>query len=296
LDGALELAVELAASTASKRSEQSWRSEQSREAFTCSAWLRSCSATAAVKGNAEIVVDAAAGTGLAHPEHTEIVFDTATDTRGNAEAPSHQGHAIAVDTAADTGGNTEAPSMASDARTHRECSRIELQRAEVWRRLHEAVEEQISAHVMRSSRWRTLPAAVWRIFLVQNPIGAVLARSSLMPSSLRALFFMCDIIGGLTLTSVFFHTTTSVVGKKARGACVSEDPGEHMGRLLAIGTGSVLVCGLPGMFLSSLHVRGFKRFEHEGCPAWRKQLRSWRIKTGSYGPSVSRTVAAASSS
>jgi len=89
---------------------------------------------------------------------------------------------------------------------------------------------------------------------------------------------MCDVMGALMLGSVFFQASGSVTGKRSRGNCTSNNPQEQLGRLLAIGVGSILLSGIPGVFLGSMHTRSFKKFEYEGCPEWDRQLRSWRIQ------------------
>jgi len=167
---------------------------------------------------------------------------------------------------------------------HRRTGALDLalseHREETWGQLHEAVCDAVERHFLRTTRCCQLPCIIWRLFLVQNPFGASIVRSMFMPAGMRALFFAVDIVSALLLGTVFFSASGGVAGKRARASCLgaSADLREQLGRLAAIGVGSVVFAGFPSMFLGSLHSRSFLKLPYEGCPEWERQLRIWRTQ------------------
>lgn len=148
-----------------------------------------------------------------------------------------------------------------------------------WCDLHSKVLSEFDSHWKRTD-WKSFPMAFGRLFMVSNPFTSVLLGCRFMSSSLRMLFFATDIFGSLVVATLFFQASGGAVGKESDDEC-SEDPasiGEEIGRIMAIAFGSLIVASLPSAIIGSMHNRGFKKFEYEGCPEWNRQLRSWRMQ------------------
>jgi len=157
-------------------------------------------------------------------------------------------------------------------------SRRRRLRREAWLELHDCVTDSVNAHWERSASWCSVPWVVLKLFVARTPFGGVLLGCQFWSCRLRVLFFACEILGSLLLGTIFFTASGVVGSRRSRGNCTSSDPREQVGRLLVIGVGSLLFACLPVILLESLHSRSFKKFEHEGCPEWRKQLRVWWIQ------------------
>mmetsp|Transcript_54826 Transcript_54826/g.127633 ORF Transcript_54826/g.127633 Transcript_54826/m.127633 type:complete len:206 (+) Transcript_54826:3-620(+) len=100
-------------------------------------------------------------------------------------------------------------------------------------------------------------------------------------STVRVVLFMVDMVGSLMLSTVFFQASGSVRGKgRLAKECGSGDGsiGEQIGRLLAVGSGSLIIGGLPAVLLGSLTTRTIKKFDYQGCPEWKRQLRVWHTQ------------------
>lgn len=199
--------------------------------------------------------------------------------RGGSSASAEMPHALTLPSELSRVVTDELSAEVGPAAWKRhEPRQMTMEREEALGRLHEAASHHIHEHLLKSSTCARLPAAVWRLLLVQNPFGAIFLNSIFASSSLRAFFFMLDIMGALMVGTVLFEASGSATGRASRARCSLEDPREQIGRLIAIGTGSILLSGLPVALLNSLHRRGFRKLAYKGCPEWRRQLRIWRIR------------------
>jgi len=152
-------------------------------------------------------------------------------------------------------------------------------REEAWGKLHSEVEAKLDNFMEVSGCWSALPGAVWRLFRWQTPFGACLVHCTFRSSKLRVLLFMVEIVGSLMLGTVFFEAT-GVPGKRNRSVqCSFDEAYKRIGRILAIGTGSIVLSGVPAIVLDSLCTKSVKKFDYEGCPEWNRQLRIWRTQT-----------------
>lgn len=159
---------------------------------------------------------------------------------------------------------------------------------EAWQLLHAEVSHHIHGHVGRHSALH-LPRTVCGLFLVQNPVGAALIFDIFTPCKLRALFFALEIMGSFMLSCLFFQVSGSTkkkglsvggaVDDMCSGGEYEDTVGYQIGRLLAVGTGSIFVAGIPVAFLESMHTRQFKKIEGEpGGAAWKRQLGAWKVQ------------------
>lgn len=171
-----------------------------------------------------------------------------------------------------------APSQRTASSTSLVAAQRSLQREQRWRELHETAIACVDKRFDQSASWCSLPCRVSKLYFVQLPLVSTLMHNMLWSSSMRSLIFMTDILGSVLMGTIFFQVSGAVLSKKNRGNCTSNDPREQIGRLVVIGVVSVFVAGIPSTVLASLHSRSFKKFEYEGCPAWKRQLRVWRIQ------------------
>jgi len=153
-----------------------------------------------------------------------------------------------------------------------------LKREEAWGKLHGQIEQKLDKFMEASARCSSLPGTIVRLFFAQNPFAGCLVHDAFTSCKLRVLLLMVEIVGAFMLATVFF-AATGMPGKRSRSLdCKFDDPGELIGRIIAIGTSSIVIAGIPGIILNSLCTRGIKKFEYEGCPEWNHQLMVWRVQ------------------
>lgn len=193
---------------------------------------------------------------------------------------------VAIDEAEASGGEEKQEEAARRKAPKHVDWRTSSDPEEVWRLLHHEISTAMVKHVGAHSA-KSLPRSIWELFLVQNPIGAAFIFDVFVSCRLRALFFALEVMGSFMLSCLFFQVSGSVkrksLGGLAGGQENSCDGGEYegtvgytIGRIIAVGTGSIFIAGLPVAFLDSLHTRKFKKIEGPaGSEAWRKQLRAW---------------------
>lgn len=156
-------------------------------------------------------------------------------------------------------------------------------RLEAWTVLHREV-CQCLIDCTQSKRFlpEGLPCIIWRVFLVQNPFGATFVFDPFISCKMRAFFFMLDILGTFTISSIFFQASGIVTSK--RGAARSldcggeDDLGWKIGHMLAVALCSMLTAAFPVALLASFHTRSLKKLDREGSEAWKRQLRAWNAQ------------------
>jgi len=154
--------------------------------------------------------------------------------------------------------------------------------------LRDNVLEHQRHHVNRQGNWCHLARSLVLSLLAHGPVGSVFCRSITISHSLRALYLCCELLGTMMLATFFCSASGGALSKKSSKGCESNclDPNSgvdtdtclfmHFGRLIAIGTVSALIAGVPIAILNSLHQREFSRVAYEGSPDWHRQLRKWR--------------------
>ena len=124
----------------------------------------------------------------------------------------------------------------------------------------QALKEHMDAHLMSVSIWASFLRLVCRHFCWLCPVGGVLGYSFVMSSSLRAMVFACEVLGGLLLTSVVFMASGGAQSRRSKGDCTVTGVWENLGRLIAIAAASTVLAGVPCSFIPSLHTRGYKKW------------------------------------
>mmetsp|Transcript_85647 Transcript_85647/g.199070 ORF Transcript_85647/g.199070 Transcript_85647/m.199070 type:complete len:394 (+) Transcript_85647:1-1182(+) len=145
-------------------------------------------------------------------------------------------------------------------------------------RLHERMVTQVERHLLKAQSCSSLPGTVWRLFLWQTPFGSCLVQCIFLTSTVRVIFFMVDVVGSLMMGTVFFEAQGFTRFKSRANCGGSGHPGEMIGRLLAIGVGSLVIASIPAIILGSLSTREMREFDYKGCPEWNRQLRIWRTQ------------------
>jgi hypothetical protein len=120
-----------------------------------------------------------------------------------------------------------------------------------------------------------VPIFMVRYVLIEGPLGCGCCRSIFTSSSIRALLFTVEQLGGIFAVTLFFSATGGAQAKRqARMDCESANLAETLGRLIAIATASVFIGGIPGSIFGSLQTRGPKVCN---TPEEReRQLKIWR--------------------
>lgn len=153
------------------------------------------------------------------------------------------------------------------------------QRLKRWLVRHDSLIQQIDKHWNLPANWRALPRSAARLFLMCNPFVAVFLDCEFRKCHLRVIFLAADLLGSLMIATAFFSGSGMMTGKRSRGECASpRNPGEQIGRLIAIGVVAMLVAYIPVYVMYSLHSRSIKMVDGEGGPQWRRQVRLWHTQ------------------
>lgn len=171
--------------------------------------------------------------------------------------------------------------LTSDRRKDSAVWKVAGSREAAWKALQDEVTQNLPQHVSRHS-WRALPSVMLDHFRGMNPVSTTLNISIFASCKMRALLLIVEISGSLMVTCLFFTATGTVTGRRSSAKCQDEDLKRQLsyqvGRVLAIAVGAVVTSWIPVTFLGSLRTIGFKKFEREGSPEWRKQLRIWEVQ------------------
>lgn len=153
-------------------------------------------------------------------------------------------------------------------------------RLQAWRKLHEVVLKEVNENWMAMT-WRSVPAAVLKLFIMYNPVASVFLKCRLVSHSLRLLFLSSEVMGALAVTALFFEGTgmaTSGLNPEDSGCSDDLDVWQYLGRLIAVAIASTVVATIPMAILSSLHSRAFRKVPCEASPEWQRQLGIWRAQ------------------
>lgn len=147
-----------------------------------------------------------------------------------------------------------------------------------WLALHEAVIGHIDEYWGAPADWHSIPASAQRLFVTSCPFVSVFLSCNFWTSSLRVLWWACELFGSLMVATVFFQAS-GMSGKRSRGDCSPlYDPMHQVGRLLAIGVFALFVAYIPVGLMFSLHSRSLKVFDQVRDQEWKRQLHIWRIQ------------------
>jgi len=144
--------------------------------------------------------------------------------------------------------------------------------------LAEAVVTGIQMDFARCQSIWQLPKVALYIFANRCTPVAVLQYSLFISSSMSAMLFTCDMATASALAVFFFQASGGALAKNADPQCESSNSVyEQLGRLLAIGSLTVVVGIMPSLVLSQLHQRDFIVCQGDD-QSWEAQLRLWQVQ------------------
>jgi hypothetical protein len=92
-------------------------------------------------------------------------------------------------------------------------------RFELLQAFKDALDHQSEVHHERHGSLCACPSMVARAFCAHGPMGGVLMKSILMPSSMRGLFVFLDCLGALLCATLFFSSTGGAPEKENPPIC-----------------------------------------------------------------------------
>jgi len=154
----------------------------------------------------------------------------------------------------------------------------QLQRDETLMQLHQSHTSVLDKEKERVHSFVHLLRSLVQQMLVHGPVGSLFLFSFYTPSSLRCLYFMCDVLGALAVTTLFMSVSGGARNRSSPSECTAgQDFSELAGRLIAVGLAAGVIAAFPVTVFSHFHSRKFVYVDRVGGKQWQQQLRKWFI-------------------